>query len=429
MSLDFSRSLQMFEKAEKLIPSCTQTFSKGWTQYPFGVSPIFLEKAEGCFVWDVDGNKFVDWPMALGPVILGHNYPPVNEAVKKQMAEGVAFSLPHYKEIDLAEKLCAIIACAEMVRFGKNGSDATSGAVRVARAYTGRNMIACCGYHGWQDWYIGTTSRNLGVPEAVKELTVTFQYNEPESLETLFDQYPGKIACVILEPVALEPPENNFLEKVNHIAHKNGALVIYDECWTGFRWAFGGAQEYFGVTPDLACFGKAMGNGFPISAIVGPRDIMKLFDHIFYSFTFGGDMIGISAALAVLTELENTPAISCIWQMGKRLKDGLMALIKHHALENYIRIDGYPPKTSLRFQNHTTTQDNLRKTVVQQEMIKRGFLCAGYHVLSYSLRETEIQRTLDAYDETFSILTRNLDHDNLKQILKGQPVKPVFRQQ
>jgi len=276
MSLDFTRSLEMFEKTKRVIPSCTQTFSKGWTQYPFGVSPIFLKKAEGCFVWDVDGNKFIDWPMALGPVILGHNYPPVNEAVKKQMDKGIAFSLPHCKEAELAEKLCDIIPCAEMVRFGKNGSDATSGAVRAARAYTGRDIVACCGYHGWQDWYIGTTTRNLGVPQVVREQTVTFEYNNIVSLERLFDLYPGKIACVILEPVGLVPPEDNFLEKVNEIAHKNGALVIYDECWTGFRWALGGAQEYFGVTPDLACFGKALGNGFPISAVVGVRDVMEV---------------------------------------------------------------------------------------------------------------------------------------------------------
>lgn len=427
MPLDFSRSIEMFEKAKSLIPSCTQTFSKGWTQYPFCVSPIFLERADGCFVWDVDGNKFIDWPMALGPVILGHNYPPVNEAVKKQMDKGIAFSLPHYKEIELAEKLCDIIPCAEMVRFGKNGSDVTSGAVRAARAYTGRDMVICCGYHGWQDWYIGTTTRNLGVPQVVRDQTITFEYNNPVSLERLFDLYPGKIACVILEPVGLVPPEDNFLERVNEIAHKNDALVIYDECWTGFRWALGGAQEYFGVTPDLACFGKALGNGFPISAVVGLRDIMETFDKIFYSFTFGGDLVGISAALAVLSELEKTDILVHIWKLGDMLKEGLNKLIKYHGHSNRIHIEGYPPKTFVFFKDEKGEDDLLLKSVIQQEMISRGFLYAGYHVISYSHGHTEIDRTLNAYDEIFTMLRHNLKPGGLNKLLKGEEVKPIFR--
>ena len=427
MSLDFSRSLEMFEKTKRVIPSCTQTFSKGWTQYPFGVSPIFLERGEGCFVWDVDGNKFIDWPMALGPVILGHNYPPVNEAVKKQMDKGIAFSLPHYKEAELAEKLCDIIPCAEMVRFGKNGSDATSGAVRAARAYTGRDMVACCGYHGWQDWYIGTTTRNLGVPQAVQEQTVTFKYNDPASLERLFDLYAGKIACIILEPVGLVPPENNFLERVSEITHKNGSIVIYDECWTGFRWALGGAQEYFGVTPDLACFGKALGNGFPISAVVGRREIMEIFDKIFYSFTFGGDLIGITAGLTVLSELQKNDVIEHLWKLGEMLKVGFNKLTEEHGFNRRIELEGYPPKTFVFFKNEKGEDDLLLKSVIQQEMIRRGFLYAGYHVITYSHSHTEIDKTLNAYDEIFRLLRHDIEPEALRKILKGNEVKPIFR--
>lgn len=426
MPLKIEKSLEMFEKTKRIIPSCTQTFSKGWTQYPFGVSPIFLERADGCFVWDVDGNKFIDWPMALGPVILGHNYPPINEAVKKQMDKGIAFSLPHYKEAELSEKLCDIIPCAEMVRFGKNGSDATSGAVRAARAYTGRDMVACCGYHGWQDWYIGTTTRNLGVPQAVREQTVTFEYNNPASLERLFDLYQGKIACVILEPVGLVPPEDNFLERINEIAHKNEAVVIYDECWTGFRWALGGAQEYFGVIPDLACFGKALGNGFPISAVVGRRDIMEIFDKIFYSFTFGGDLIGITAALAVLSELEETDILVHIWKLGDMLQEGLDKLIKEHGHSNRIYLEGYPPKTFVFFKDEKGEDDLLLKSVIQQEMIRRGFLYAGYHVITYSHSHAEINKTLNAYDEIFRLLRHNPKPEGLKKLLKGEEVKPIF---
>ena len=427
MPLTFSQSLGMFDNAIKYIPSGTQTFSKGWTQYPFGVSPIFLDRADGCFVWDVDGNKFIDWPMALGPIILGHNNPKVNEAVKSQIDKGVAFSLPHHKEIELAEKLCETIPCAEMVRFGKNGSDATSGAVRIARAYTGRTMIACCGYHGWQDWYIGTTTRNLGVPKAIRELTVTFEYNNPASLENLFTLYPDQISCVILEPVSLVPPEDNFLERINKIAHKNGALVIYDECWTGFRWALGGAQEFFGITPDLACFGKALGNGFPISVIVGRSNIMKTFDEIFYSFTFGGDLVGITAGLTVIKELVTTNAISHIWKMGNILIDGVSILLKKYDLEHRIHLKGYPPKTFMFFTDKHGNDDLLLKSIVQQEMIKRGILYAGYHIISFSHTENEINQTLNAYDQIFSLIKNNDESKELKSLLKGKIVESVFR--
>ena len=425
--MNFSHSLELFEKGKNLIPSCTQTFSKGWSQYPFGVSPVFLKKAEACFVWDVDGNKYIDWPMALGPVLLGHNYQTINEAIKKQIENGIAFSLSHFKEIELAEKLCNLIPCAEMVRFGKNGSDVTSGAVRAARAYTGRDIIACCGYHGWQDWYIGTTTRNKGVPVAVQNLTKTFEYNNICSLEKLFDQNPGKIACVILEPTSLIPPEKGFLEKVNDIAHENGSIVIYDECWTGFRWAMGGAQAYFNVTPDLACFGKAIGNGYPISAVVGCQDIMRIFDEIFFSFTFGGDLIGIIAGLAVLEELETNDVISYIWKLGKRLIEGLNVLIDKYKLSDRIQVQGYPPKIFIFFKDENGEDDLLLKSIVQQEMINRGILYAGYHVISYSHTTKEINDTLVAYNDIFALIAKNIEVENLKQLLKGKPVKPVFR--
>jgi len=425
--MNYSHSLQLFEKAKNVIPSCTQTFSKGWSQYPFGVSPVFLKKADGCFVWDMDGNKFIDWPMALGPVLLGHNYQKINEPVKKQIDSGIAFSLSHYKEIEFAEELCRIIPCAEMVRFGKNGSDATSGAIRAARAYTGRDIIACCGYHGWQDWYIATTSRNKGVPVAVQHLTKTFEYNKISSLKKLFDQYPDNIACVILEPTSLIPPEKGFLNKVNDIAHENGSIVIYDECWTGFRWAVGGAQEFFKVTPDLACFGKALGNGYPISAVVGRREIMSIFDEIFYSFTFGGDLIGITAGLSVLKEITANDVITYIWKLGKMLIQGISLLIDKYNLSERIQVIGYPPKIFLLFMDDNGEDNFLLKSLVQQEMINKGILYAGYHIVSYSHTSEEIKYTLDAYDDVFCLISNNLETNALKQLLKGKPVKPVFR--
>ena len=265
-----TQSQAWLERAKKVIPGCAQTFSKGYTQYVQGVAPIFLERGKGCRVWDVDGNEYIDYVQGLLPNILGYAHVEVNAAAAAQLAEGHSFSLPHPLEVQLAERLTRLIPCAEMVRFGKNGSDATSGAVRAARAFTGRDRIACCGYHGWQDWYIGSTSRNAGVPKAVRELTHPFPYNDLASLEKLLEEHPDEFAAVIMEPVNFVEPAHGFLEGVKHLALRHAALLIFDEICVGFHFGLGGAQKLFGVTPDLACFGKAMGNGFPDFVRAGP---------------------------------------------------------------------------------------------------------------------------------------------------------------
>src|SRR5437016_1080385 len=267
-----AKSREYFARASKVIPSCTQTFSKGHTQFVQGVAPIFLERGRGSHVWDVDGNEYIDYVMALCPIVLGYDDPDVVAAVQRQLADGVTFSLAHPLEVEVAEALAKIVPCAEMVRFGKNGSDATSGSVRAARAYTGRDVIACCGYHGWQDWYIGTTTRRRGVPEAVCELTRTFTYNDLGSLERIFAEHRGRVAAVILEPVGVVEPEREFLQRVASVTHANGAVLIFDEIVTGFRLALGGAQERFGVTPDLAFLGQAMAIGYP------PRTVLTFTD-------------------------------------------------------------------------------------------------------------------------------------------------------
>ncbi|MEW6614755.1 MAG: aminotransferase class III-fold pyridoxal phosphate-dependent enzyme [Thermodesulfobacteriota bacterium] len=425
-SLNVSESLRLFEQAKKIIPSCTQTFSKGWTQYPFGVSPIFVSRADKGHVWDVDGNEYIDWPMALGPIILGHNYPTVIEAVKEQLNNGVAFSLPHMKELNLAEKLCQWFPYAEMVRFGKNGSDATAGAIRAARAYTGKDVILCCGYHGWQDWYIGTTTRSAGVPKTVRDLTVPFPYNDINTLERFLKQYKGKVAAVIMEPVGVIFPDKEYLYKVRELVHAHAALLIFDECWTGFRLHKQGAYGYFGVSPDMACFGKAMGNGFPISAIVGRADIMTIFDEIFFSFTFGGDVVGLTAALDVLKTIEERPVLETIEKRGKILIDGIIQLITEYELQSHIGLQGYPARNIMTFVNDGY-DGLLLKSVVQQEAIKQGILCGGYHVVTYSHTEKDINDTISAYKKIFAILKGAIDSKNLRSLLKGKMVKPVFR--
>jgi glutamate-1-semialdehyde 2,1-aminomutase/spore coat polysaccharide biosynthesis protein SpsF len=422
-----TRSDEYFARAEKVIPSATQTFSKGHTQFVRGVAPLFLQRAQGSHVWDVDGNEYIDYPMALGPIVLGHNDPDVDAAVRAQLADGIAFSLPHPLEIEVSELLTEIIPCAEMVRFGKNGSDATSGAVRVARAYTGRERIAACGYHGWQDWYIGATTRHRGVPKAVRELTHLFGYNDIASLKALLDGHPGEFAAVIMEPVGVVEPVNGFLEQVAALARAHGAVLIYDEVVTSFRVALGGAMAHYNVTPDLACIGKAMANGFPVSAVVGRRDIMQVFDEIFFSFTFGGEALSLAAARATITKLRDAPVIPHLWRQGGRLQDGYNALARELKIETLTRCIGLPPRTVLTFADRQGRESLALKSLFQQEVVRRGILNAGGFNICYRHSDADVERTLVACREALAVLARAVDADDVEGRLQGPVIQPVFR--
>jgi len=422
-----SRSYELKAQAERLIPSCSQTFSKGPSQFVQGVAPVFLARGSGSRVWDVDGNEYIDYPMGLGPVILGHNYPTVSEAVTRQLQNGSAFSLPHPLEVEVAELLVDMIPCAEMVRFGKNGSDVTSAAVRVARAYTGRDLIACCGYHGWQDWYIGTTTRRRGVPQAVQELTLSFEYNNSESLARLFARHPDRIAAVIMEPVGVEDPRADFLPQVRDLARQHGALLVFDEVVTGFRVALGGAQQHYGVTPDLGCFGKAMANGFPLSAIVGRRAVMELFDEIFFSFTFGGEAVSLAAAKATIHEMREKNVIGHLWEQGQRLKDGYRVLARRYGLEKMTECQGLPPHTVTVFRDRRGQESLALKSLFMQECLKRGVLFSGVQNICFSHSAGDIDQTLRVYRSALEILADAVAADDIHDRLEGEPVQPVFR--
>ena len=419
------RSAELKRQAEQLIPSCSQTFSKGPTQFVQGVAPVFLQRGEGCRVWDVDGNEYLDFSMGLGAVILGYGETSVAEAVARQVKEGTVFTLPHPLEVEVAQMLVDSIPCAEMVRFGKNGSDVTSAAVRVARAATGRDRIACCGYHGWQDWFIGTTTRNKGIPEAVAGLTHVFQYNDLSSLEKLLNAHPGQFAGVILEPVGLIEPAHGFLEGVRELAHRHGALLIFDEMVTGFRFGLGGAQEKFGVTPDLACFGKGLANGMPVSAIVGSRKIMPLFDEIFFSFTFGGETASLAAAQATIEALRKPGVLNGIWQRGERLRDGYNALAKEIGLSGVTRCIGLPPRTGIDFGAGEAAL--LMKSFVQQECIKRGYLFTATHNLCAAHTDSAIDEALAVYRIVLEMLAEVLSRKTLASSLEGPAIQAVFR--
>jgi glutamate-1-semialdehyde 2,1-aminomutase/spore coat polysaccharide biosynthesis protein SpsF len=424
-SLDRSRALR--ERAEGLIPGEAQTFSKGPTQFVQGVAPAFVSRGEGCRLWDVDGNEYIDCTMALGAVVLGYADPDVDEAVRRQMTDGVSFSLPHPVEVQLAELLRELIPCAEMVRFGKNGSDVTAGAVRLARAATGREIILCCGYHGWQDWYIGTTTRNRGVPGAVRGLTVPFEYNNLDHLKSLFAQNLGKVAAVIMEPVGVTEPEAGFLRQVQETCKKEGALLVFDEVLTGVRFGLGGAGERFGVAPDLACFGKGLANGFPLSALVGRKEIMKQLEEVFFSFTFGGEAAALAAACATLEKLRRVNGVAHLWSEGQRLLDGTNVLARHFGLEAQIQCVGLAPRTVVQFQGRDEPESLRMKSLFQQECLKRGVLFTGAHLPSVSHTQKEVDQLLRVYRSALEEMAWALRAGDLAERLEGKPVQPVFR--
>jgi len=423
----YIESERLLKNALKTIPLGSQTFSKSTTQYPFGVSPYFASKAEGSYLWDVDGNKYIDFINSLAAINLGYGDPDVNAAVHRQVDEGTIFSLSHTLEIEVAEKMVEMIPCAEMVRFGKNGSDATAGAIRIARAYTGRDYVAVCGYHGWQDWYIGSTARNLGVPEVTKELTKPFKYNDLSSLETLFKEYPGKIAGVILEPMNIFYPEDGFLEGVKELAHKNGALLVFDETVTGFRFANGGAQELFNVTPDLATFGKGLANGYPLSAVVGKREYMKLMEEVFFSFTFGGETLSLAAALASMNKLQTHDVIKKVYSLGEELVKGVRALISKHKVEHIFNIHGNPTWTFLMVKDVDSYTQWELKTLFLQEIFSRGILSLGTHNLSYAHSSEDIKQLVGVYNEVFPLIRDAIKERSVKDVLRCNPLEPLFK--
>lgn len=420
-------SEKMLERALKTIPLGSQTFSKSKTQYPFGVSPYFLQKGLRSHVWDVDGNEYIDFINSLAAITLGYNDPDVTEAVQEQLNEGVIFSLPHPIEVDVSEKIVNMVPCAEMVRFGKNGSDVTSGAIRLARAYTKRDRVAVCGYHGWQDWYIGSTSRNKGVPESIQDLTSSFIYNDINSLKKIFQVWPNQVAAVILEPMNINEPKNGFLEEVKELAHKNGALLIFDETVTGFRYANGGAQEYFGVTPDLATFGKGMANGYPLSAVVGRENIMTLMEEIFFSFTFGGEALSLAASLATMEKLQRQPILETIKVQGQKVLEGVQKLIKKYEMDHILSITGHPSWSFLLFKDVGKYNQYEIKTLFLQEVFKRGILTIGTHNISYSHSDNDLQKLFTVYDEVFPIIKDAVDKKELKKYLRCTPLSPVFK--
>ena len=422
------RSNEIYARAKEIIPAGTQTFSKGVTQFVDGFAPKYLQRGKGAHVWDVDGNEYLDYVMACHPLILGYADPDVNIAVIEQLELGSTFSLMNELEVDVTELLVEAVPCAEAARFGKNGADATTVGVRMARAITGRDHIAYCGYHGWHDWYIANTDLNSGIPEFNKQLAHAFAYNDLDSLQQVFEKYPADIALVIMEPLTILEPKDNFLHEVKKMTHQYGALLMFDEVITGFRFAYGGAQELIGVIPDLTSLAKGISNGIPLSAIVGKREYMFALEKTFFSFTYGGDCIGLAAAKACLPKLKREKVSEHLWHVGKILKDGFNNLAAMYGLSEYIQCIGYPCRTIVSFDGHDAYDPLDMKSFFQQELIRRGILWAAYHALSYSHTERDINYSLACYEDVMKLFKNVIDKNlNLRSLIEGIPVRPVFR--
>jgi glutamate-1-semialdehyde aminotransferase/spore coat polysaccharide biosynthesis protein SpsF (cytidylyltransferase family) len=422
-----AKSEEWWQRAVRVIPAGTQTLSKGPTQFVRGFAPKYLVRGEGSHIWDADGNEYIDYPMGLGPVTLGHGHPEVVAAVTRQLERGNAFSLMHPLEVELAERLTAIVPCAEMVRFGKNGSDATAACIRAARAKTGRKYVARCGYHGWQDWSIDASYgiRSRGVPHEVMQLTQPFPYNDLAALEALLASKP--FAAVILEPVSTTPPAPSYLEGVRELATKFGAVLVFDEVITGFRYARGGAQEYFGVTPDLASMGKGVANGQPLSLVVGKREFMEEFEDIFVSFTFGGEVSAFAAAMATLDVMERENYWDHVWRQGRKLQEAYRASARLFGITDVTDCQGMPPWTVVTFADTPPWTGLQLKTLFQQEMIRRGVLFSGSQFISLAHSDEDIARTTTAYEEAMKVLRFALDTRSVDALLQGEVNELVFR--
>jgi glutamate-1-semialdehyde 2,1-aminomutase len=330
----------------------------------------------------------------------------------------------HPLEVEVSELIKEVIPNAEAVKITKTGADAATAAVRVARAFTGRDKVFCCGYHGWHDWYIGITSRNAGIPEAIQNLTYTFEYNDINSIIAALDE---TVAAVILEPFIFEAPKEGYLQELLAACRANGTLLIFDEMWTGFRIALGGAQEYFNVVPDLAVYSKACANGMPIAFLTGRSDVMELFNNEVFSYTtFGGEALSLAACKATILELKKKNVPKYLDEKGAILKNEYNLLARLYDMENITKCIGYNCRSMVTFSPEAGNGLEL-KTLMQQEMIKRGILWAGFHNMCYSHTDEDISYTLRAYAEVLPIVKKAIESGNIKQFLKGDVLEAVFR--
>jgi len=423
----YKNSNKFFDRAIKSIPLGSQTFSKSHIQWPKGAAPLFIERAYGGKIVDIDKNHYIDYVLGLLPITLGYCDEDIDKAVITQIMKGSIFSLPSTLETKLSEKLIDIIPSAEMVRFGKNGSDVTTAAIRLARAYTKKDMIAVAGYHGWHDWYIGSSSRNRGVPKSVKSLTHKFIFNDADSLKYLFKKYPNKFAAAIVEPAGLVKTDINFLKNIKQLCKENNTLLIFDEIISGFRINMGGAQKEYGVKPDISCFGKGIANGYPLSAVVGPRKIMKLMQEIFFSSTFGGETLSLAASLATIKKMKKYDVIRKTRFLGSLLILKLNKICINNGMESFLRISDIDWWPQIIIDN-PPIEKFLFISLLRQECLKVGLLINSTFNLCYEHTKPPIlEETVKKFDEAIYNFNMCLNSKNPAKYLKGELIKPTFK--
>jgi glutamate-1-semialdehyde 2,1-aminomutase len=430
----FDRSNQLRKRVHSLIPGGAHTYAKGDDQYPEGMAPILL-RGQGCRVWDVDGNEFIEYGAGLRAVTLGHAYPPVVDAARKQLDLGANFVRPALIELECAEAFLEFVPAADMVKFCKDGSDAVSGALKLARAATGRDMVAVCRnqpFFAVDDWFIGSTAMPAGIPDAIRAGTVKFDYNDLGSLERLFDEHPERIAAIVLEAEKYSAPAPGFFAGLRELCDRYGALFILDEMITGFRWDIGGAQARYGIDPDLSTFGKALANGFSVSALAGKREFMRLggFDHelervFLLSTTHGAETHGLAAAIATMQVYRTEPVIETLWSRGERLATGLKAAAASAGVADHVPFLGPPCCLVFGSRDETGQPSQPFRTLLMQELIERGILATSL-VVNYSHTEADIDRTIEAFEGAFAVYRRALD-DGIVNYLRGRSVKPAIR--
>ena len=445
-------------RLHRAIPGGAHTYSRGDDQFP-AIAPPLLVRGKGAYVWDSAGRRYLDYGMALRAVTLGYADARVNAAVAVEMDNGVNLTRASMTELRAAEALIDLIPSVDMVKFGKNGSNVTTAAVKIARAYTDRRYVCIPRqqpFFSFDDWFIGTTVLRRGIPKELTTSTLMFDYNDIGTLQALFDNYPGEIAAVMLEPATnlipcpskcSKPPSwtgtekcihcdcnpQNFLQQVQAVCRKYGALLILDEMITGFRWHLQGAQTFFGVVPDITTFGKGMANGFSVAAVGGRREVMEVgainrpgMERTFLlSSTHGAEMTGLGAFMATLQIYRDEGIIGHLWSYGVKLRDGISQVVAKHGLSAYIQIDGPPISLSYLTRDSAGHVSLQLRTLLSQELLKCGVLMPWIAV-SASHGDTELQLTLDAMDRALIVYSQALD-GGIEKFLEGHEIRPVFR--
>ncbi|MDB5297039.1 MAG: glutamate-semialdehyde -aminomutase [Phycisphaerales bacterium] len=429
----YARSRALQRRAHELIPGGAHTYAKGDDQFPED-APAFMARGLGCHAWDVDGNEFVEYGIGLRSVTLGHAYEPVIRAAAAAMPMGANFTRPHAIEVEAAEAVLSLVG-QDMIKFSKHGSDAVTAAVKLSRAFTGRDVVAVCSDHPFfavDDWFIGTTAMNAGIPLATQQLVVKFKYNDLPGLQALFDQYPDRIACVVMEAENGEAPAPGYLQAVHDACKRNGALWVLDEIITGFRWHTGGAQAYHGVKPDLCSFGKAMANGFSVSALCGRRDVMEQGGlrsdrkRVFaLSTTHGGETHALAACIATVEAYKTQDVVGRIWRAGQRLADGINRIVASLKIGEHFYLINKPCALIYVTKDAAGERSQAFRTLFLQEMVDRGFVCPNL-IVSAAHTDADIDRTVEAVGESLEVYKKALEN-GVEPYLRGRPVKPVAR--